>query len=183
MLVVLWLKPGRRLPDLLLAAGGVGAIGVAFSAAGFWWPTGYRQVVVRYYQGWGAQRPYSYWVWADLAALVACAGPMLVPALRHVFAAVPSAVRTVRSPRPVPAEAVLTWLPLAALVAIVCADASGLSKGEVERIWLPFAIWLAAAAPLLQAGGTGERDGRLRLWLTLQAVTALAINSLLLTNW
>ena len=38
---------------------------------------------------------------------------------------------------------------LGALLAIVCADLSMLSKAETERIWLPFTVWLTAAPALL----------------------------------
>ncbi|MFD9698581.1 hypothetical protein [Lentzea sp. NPDC059081] len=56
--------------------------------------------------------------------------------------------------------------------AILAADLSGLSKAETERIWLPFAVWLLAGAAKLD-----------RRWLTAQALTALAVNHLVLTNW
>lgn len=168
-LAVLWLKPADRLRSLIAAAGGVGLVVAAFTAAGFWWIAGYRLVVRRYYQGWGLDRPYAYWVWADLAVLVACVGPVLWPALHRVFARVPSAVTGRES-----APRALVLLPLLALVGVIAADLSGLSKAEVERIWLPFAIWLVAAAALL--------PGR-RTWLIGQAITALLINSLLLTAW
>jgi hypothetical protein len=69
-----------------------------------------------------------------------------------------------------------TWLPLAATIGIVAADLSGLSKAEVERIWLPYTIWLMPAVALLPVA---HRRG----WLIAQAVTALAVNHLLLTNW
>jgi hypothetical protein len=59
---------------------------------------------------------------------------------------------------------------------MVVADLSGLSKAEVERIWLPFAIWLTAGAALLPG-----RDSR--SWLAAQAVTALLVNHMLLTGW
>jgi hypothetical protein len=72
--------------------------------------------------------------------------------------------------------AAVIWLPLAALAAVLLADLSGLSKAEVERIWLPFAVWLPAGAALLPAG---DRRG----WLAVQATTALLINHLLLTVW
>ncbi len=161
-LVALWLKPIDRLRSLLAAVAGFVVVVAAFTAGGFWWLDGYHLVKQRYYQGWGAERPYSYWVWADLACLVLCAGPILLPALRRTFAA------GQRAP--------LRWLPLAAGVAVLGADLSGLSKGEVERIWLPFAIWLVAGAALLP-------QRYLRAWLIGQAVLALVINSLLLTAW
>jgi hypothetical protein len=62
------------------------------------------------------------------------------------------------------------------VVAIGLADLSGLSKAEVERIWLPFTVWLTAATAFLPAASR-------KLWLAAQAATALAVNHLLLTNW
>lgn len=153
----------RRFPVAVLAAGlaGAAAVVAGFAAAGFWWLDGYHLVVERYYQGIATDRPYAYWVWADLALLVLCAGPVAAVIARR-------AARQVR-----PAYALL---PLAALVAILAADLSGLSKAEVERIWLPFAVWLPAGAALLPAG---DRRG----WLAVQAAVALLVNHVFLTTW
>ncbi|MCY1136717.1 hypothetical protein OWR29_01820 [Actinoplanes sp. Pm04-4] len=140
------------------------AVGAAFTFAGFWWPEGYHLVTVRYYQGVARVRPYAYWVWADLALLAACAGPAAAVILRR------AAHRRPRWRRP----AVL--LPASALLAILLADLSGYSKAEVERIWLPFAVWLMAGAALIPVPGR-------RFWLAVQATTALLINHLLLTTW
>jgi methylthioxylose transferase len=60
--------------------------------------------------------------------------------------------------------------------AIVAADLSGLSKAEVERIWLPYTIWLLVATAWLPAP---HRTA----WLGVPALTALAVNHLLLTPW
>jgi methylthioxylose transferase len=57
---------------------------------------------------------------------------------------------------------------------VAAADVSGLSKAEVERIWLPFAVWLLVAVARLPAGDR-------RWWLAGQGVTALAVNHLLWT--
>lgn len=62
------------------------------------------------------------------------------------------------------------------LAALVLADLSQMSKAETERIWLPFAVWLTVAAATLPLRTQ-------RWWLLVQALAALAINSLLLTNW
>jgi hypothetical protein len=148
----------RRWAALIVALVAALAIVVAFAAAGFWWFDGYHLVVERYYQGIGALRPYSYWVWADLAALVLAAGPAAVAGLR----------RLPGSP--------LLLITGAALLAILLADVTGLSKAEVERIWLPFTVWLVPAAALLPASTR-------RWWLAAQALTALAVNHLVLTNW
>ncbi|GGS70003.1 hypothetical protein [Streptomyces cinerochromogenes] len=76
--------------------------------------------------------------------------------------------------QPASAEARLAFLVAAALVAVLVADLSGMSKAETERIWLPFAMWLLAAGALLP---------RPRVWLAAQAVLALLLNHLLFTGW
>jgi hypothetical protein len=141
---------------------GAGAVAVAFTVLGFDWLTGYHLVQQRYYQGLAAQRPYLYWVWADLAILAVSAGPAAVAGLR----------RTVKQAQP----GAVRWLPLAALAAILAADLSGFSKAEVERIWLPFGVWLLAATGLLPAADRQR-------WLLGQAAVALLVNHLLLTTW
>ncbi|MEU1119134.1 MULTISPECIES: hypothetical protein [unclassified Streptomyces] len=68
----------------------------------------------------------------------------------------------------------LALLVLTALLALLVADLSGMSKAETERIWLPFALWLLPAGAFLP---------RPRAWLTAQATVALLINHLLATGW
>jgi hypothetical protein len=204
-LAVLALRPGYRVAALVTAS--VGALGVvaAFTAAGFWWFDGYRLVVQRYYQGWAADRPYSYWVWANLGCLVLAVGPVLAPVLRRavspalcravslvrraVSPALRRAVSLLRRPaapvgpgeerKRLPRRAAgdpVRWLPVAAAAAVLLADLSGLSKAEVERIWLPFGGWLLVGTARLPAVDQ-------RWWLAAQAATALAVNHLLRTNW
>ncbi|MEV4709461.1 hypothetical protein [Actinoplanes sp. NPDC049316] len=167
------LKPATL--GVVMGSALIGGVAVAgsFSAAGFWWPDGYHLVVERYYQGLASVRPYGYWVWANIAALVACAGPMTAVILRR--ATVRRGAEAVGSPER-PAWDVTRLLPLAAAVAIVAADVSGLSKAETERIWLPFAVWFAAGAALLPVPSR-------RAWLVVQAGTAILVNHLLLTSW
>jgi hypothetical protein len=142
------------------AVAGAGVPVAAFTVAGFAWLTGYHLLIQRYYQGIAAHRPYAYWVWADLAAVIIAAGPVAAVIVRRAVAAR-------RGP----------WLlPLAAAAAILAADLSGYSKAEVERIWLPFAVWLMAGAGLLP-------NPARRRWLIAQAALALAINHLFLTAW
>ena len=159
---------GRQWRAAALAIAAALAVVGLFAWAGFWWLDGYHLVVERYYQGVALVRPYSYWVWADLAAVTVALGPAVVAALRRGLAgAFPR--------RGLLADPVLL-LGLAALLAVVFADVSGLSKAETERIWLPFGVWLLPLTALL------PRPGR-RWWLAAQAATALAVNHLLLTGW
>jgi hypothetical protein len=175
-LAVVALRRESRLPVTVAAATGAGAVVVAFTAAGFWWLTGYRLVVQRYFQGWAADRPYGYWVWADLASLVLCAGPVVGPALLRAGRASRAASSRPSDVDGVSPRRALALLPFAALAAICVADLTGLSKAEVERIWLPYAVWLLVATAWLPAANR-------RWWLAAQALTALAVNHLLLTGW
>ncbi|HVV13832.1 MAG TPA: hypothetical protein VHD82_31730 [Amycolatopsis sp.] len=167
---------GRSLTRALpLAALGALAVVVAFTLSGFWWFGGYHLVVERYYQGIAAERPYAYWVWANLACLVLCAGPALVAGVRRSLVELWPSSRSAPRRRLLRPEPVLL-IVAAALVVIALADLSGLSKAETERIWLPFTVWLLPAVSSLPV------EGR-RWWLAGQAVTALAVNSLVLTYW
>ncbi|MFG3580367.1 hypothetical protein [Micromonospora chersina] len=201
-LAVLALRRDRRRGALLAATAGVAAVTALFVLAGFRWWEGYDRVVERYYQGWAAERPYAYWVWANLAALLLSAGPVLGPALRRTVLAARAAWRSPGSApggplgdrvpgRPdvglgatvrlggrwaarVTAVGPAVLLPAAAALAVAAADLSGMSKAEVERIWLPFVVWLLVAVARLPAPTR-------RWWLAAQALTALAVNHLLLT--
>ncbi|MEV4118690.1 hypothetical protein [Micromonospora sp. NPDC049645] len=177
-LTVALLRARDRLGVLLVAAAAVAVVVTAFTLAGFWWLDGYHLVARRYYQGWAAERPYGYWVWANLGALLLSAGPVVGPALRRAASAVP-----IRAPHPplattlrqrIASAGPTVWLPAAATAVVLVADLSGLSKAEVERIWLPFAGWLLVATAHLP---TGHR----RWWLAAQAATALTVNHLLWT--
>ncbi len=178
--VLLAARTTRPLP---LVLSGAAAVPLVFTVLGFDWWEAYRLLTERYYQGAGGVRPYGYWVWANLACTVIVLGPATIAGLRRAAVASPGAVRAARLrqsvPRPVRGTTGaqrLVILVLAALLALVVADLSGMSKAETERIWLPFATWLLAAAALLPARGR-------RAWLTSQAVLALAVNHLLFTGW
>jgi methylthioxylose transferase len=64
------------------------------------------------------------------------------------------------------------------LVAVLVADASGMSRGEVERIWLPLWPWLLVGAVVLARGGGVPRG-----WLAAQAACTLVITALVRTSW
>ncbi|GAA1900966.1 glycosyltransferase family 39 protein [Streptomyces durmitorensis] len=170
--VLLIARTPRPLP-LILAGAAVAPL--AFTLAGFNWWEAYHLLVERYYQGAGGIRPYGYFVWANLACTVLVIGLATVAGLRRAVASAPGAIGRLRTGRTTPADR-LTALVLAALLALLAADLSGMSKAETERIWLPFATFLLAATALLPAAGR-------RHWLTAQAVLALAVNHLLFTGW
>ncbi|MDZ5442396.1 hypothetical protein U2F26_06575 [Micromonospora sp. 4G57] len=195
-LTVLALRSAERIRALCTAGLGVAAVTAVFVGYGFWWLDGYHLVVRRYYQGWAADRPYAYWVWANLAALLLSTGPAAGPALARSLRPALAAARariaplthgSTRTTAPADADAPIdaaaptdvrtgpaVWLSLAAALTVAAADGSGLSKAEVERIWLPFAVWLLVAVARLPAGDR-------RWWLAGQGVTALAVNHLLWT--
>jgi methylthioxylose transferase len=66
-------------------------------------------------------------------------------------------------------------LLVGAVAAVALANLSGLSKGEVERIWLPFLPWLVVGA----AGIASHR----RLWLSASASTAVGLELVLRSPW
>ncbi|MRH89831.1 hypothetical protein GFY24_20685 [Nocardia sp. SYP-A9097] len=74
----------RTLRPAVPALAGVLLVVAAFKATGFWWLDGYHLVVQRYYQGIASDRPYSYWVWANLAATVCAVGLAPVAAVHRV---------------------------------------------------------------------------------------------------
>ncbi|MBH0778421.1 hypothetical protein IT779_19265 [Nocardia sp. NEAU-351] len=154
---------GKTMRPLGYALAGAAAVVAAFALAGFWWLDGYHLVVERYYQGIATTRPFAYWWWGNLAATVCAIGLASVAALTRV----PARLRAGD-----PAAILIT----AALCAVLLADASGLSKAETERIWLPFDIWLLAAPAFLPRPAA-------RIWLTVQAAGTLLLVHLLLTNW
>jgi hypothetical protein len=118
-------------------------------------------VVDRYYDGLGAVRPYSYWVWANLAAFALAIGPAAVVGLRRAVAARHWIVASVAG---------------SAFGCVAIATLGGLSKAEVERIWLPFGVWALFAACAIPAERT-------RVWLGAQAVLVLVVAHVVLTPW
>ncbi|MEV8314154.1 hypothetical protein AB0Q95_08280 [Streptomyces sp. NPDC059900] len=165
----------RSLRPLPLFLAGTAVAPLVFTLAGFNWWEAYHLLVERYYQGAAGVRPYGYFVWANLACTVLVVGLATVAGLRRAVASAPGALTRLRTARTTPADR-LTVLVVAALLALLAADVSGMSKAETERIWLPFATFLSAATALLP-GATR------RHWLTAQAVLALLLNHLLLTGW
>ena len=158
----------RTLTPLPWAVIGALAVVAAFTLAGFSWWDAYPVLIERYHSGQAENRPYWYWVWANLAAWTCSAGLAVWVAITQLFRN-----RAVWSTPPTRAVALVSG---SALLMMGVATVSGLSKSECERIWLPFtvvALSLFALCPRWDV----------RWLLGLQALAALMLQHLLLTTW
>jgi hypothetical protein len=157
----------RPLPWAVL---GALAVVLTYAALGFAWWEALPVLQDRYWDGVARNRPPSYWMWGNFAALVFSAGPMLGAGLTAVGRRAreldigPDAVRATR------------WLVGAAVAMVLAADLSQMSKAEVERIWLPFVPWLLVSCALLP-------EKWRRIGLAVQVATALVVQHLLFTGW
>ncbi len=144
----------RRLRPVLLAAG-VGAVTllVITAVSGFAWWDGAAATKERYYAGVGGIRPYDFFLLADLAAFAIMIGPAAVAGLGH-------------RPRTRAFGAVV----LGAVGAVLLADLSGLSKAEIERIWIPFVPWVVLAATAVATTRRSTRG-----WLAAQALVTILV--------
>jgi methylthioxylose transferase len=159
----------ERITVLLIAMLGAVAVLASFAIAGFWWPDGLRLASQRVMSGPGWQdRPAAYFLFANPAAVAVAAGPAVVAAL--------------------PLLGRFRWsnrhaaLAVAALLAIAIAVASSLSKGEVERIYLPFTVWLLPLAALLVEGRSRGRASA-RGWLAAQIGWTILVAATTSLHW
>jgi hypothetical protein len=164
VLVVVLGHRGRLGRSGVLRVLGVAAVGVlgvvaVFAAGGYWWVEGFTVAGDRVRSGPSyADRPLSYFVFANLAAAALALGPAAVAGL--------ASLRRSR----------LALLPVAALAGILISDVSGLVRGETERIWLPFYVWVLTATAFV------PRRQR-RWWLLLSVVLAIGIEVVVRTEW
>ncbi len=174
ILAVAVLFVGRTLRPLPWALAAALAVVLTFAATGFVWWEALPIVHDRQYTGVAQNRPQTYYLWGNLAALCWSAGPVMLAGVaaaigrgraswREIF----SSNRSVR---------VVILLVLAAVAMVIGADLSGASKGEVERIWLPFVPWLLLGTALLPV--SWRRPG-----LAMQVGVALVVQHVLLTGW
>jgi len=148
----------RRVRPVVMAALGALPVFVVFWFAGFRWHEGLAATRVEYAESVARLRPYGYFVVANIAAFAIVLGPAVaagITRLRHRGA----------------------WLLVGgALVAVALADLSGLSKAEVERIWLPLVPWVLLATSSLPAV-------RRRTWLGVQVAAGLALELAVIQPW
>jgi hypothetical protein len=151
----------RRLALVVPAVIGASMVTAVWIAAGFWWWAGFN--ATRHWHDVGASpdRPYVYFFVADLVVLAVMLGPAVVAAL------------TLRLDRH------LAVLVVPALLAVLVADLSGLSKGEVERIWLPFMPWISVAV----VGLVRRWPQQVSRWLAAQAALALVLQATIAWPW
>jgi hypothetical protein len=141
-----------------VVVGALTALVLVALASGFWWLDGLGATRRAYDAGVASERPSAYFALVgNPGALALATGPAVAMGLAVV-------VRRWREAS--------SRLPLLGLVAVAAANLSLLSKGEVERIWLPFVPLLGLAAP-------GDRRG----WLVVQAVLALGLQAWLRSKW
>jgi methylthioxylose transferase len=157
--IVAWRR--RQFRPLVLATAGALAVAFGFLASGFSWVTGLLATNDRYFAGVASRRPYAEFLVNNAAALALVLGPALVVALVRL-----------RDRR--------LWLLVGGgLLVVGLAMMSGMSKGEVERIWLPFALWLLPAGAALAMSRGRAVSG----WLGLQAATAIVLSSVVRLPW
>jgi hypothetical protein len=164
-LAVFW--AGRSWRTLPVAAVAALAPTLVLATFGFFYWDALPALHDRYWAGIASYRPTSYWVFGDLAAILAATGPLAAAGI----GALVGAPHRLFAERRVPAV-----LGGAAVLTILVADASLMSKAEVERIWLPFVPWLLLTTALLPR--------RWRVWgFVAQVVFSLLLVHLTYSSW
>ena len=151
----------RTFRPLVIAAGVmVTATLAVWGGTGFAWWEGLAATRVQYFHGVGGRRPYDYFLLGNIAAFALAVGPATAVAVARV------------RQRP------LAVLVGAAVAVVVVADVSGMSKAEVERIWLPFVPWVMAAGAVLMTTKWMTRG-----WLAVQVGSALVVAVAIRSPW
>ena len=149
----------RRVGPCLVAAGSAFLVLLAFVPFGFWWLDGLH-ATVHEYQVLDVDRPYWYFVVNNLAAWALTLGPAIAVAIAR------------------PRHRELWLLGGGAMAAALAADISGLSLAEVERIWLPFTVWVLALGAALTTSVSATRA-----WMAVQAAAAIGLLFWIRPHW
>ncbi len=155
----------RAFPVAGWTLAGVGAIAATMTALGYNWFAGMGLTRRLYWKGTAQFRPWKYFLIGNLGAVLLAVGVVAVVGLGLALSGSFGEHRENR------------WLRVVmvcALIGVLAADLSQYSKGEVERIWLPFMPWLTLPAALLS---------RHRFWLLLQATCAIGLQVMLISKW
>lgn len=163
-----WRRTG--LPWLVATVGALAVAGIHL-AYGFNWFTGLAELRIRYYQGIASQRPFSYFVYANVAAWLISCSPLLAVGISRSLG-----VLARGRGAPLTQDRVVALLALSGVAAAALADLSALSKAETERIWLTFGVVTTTGLSLLR--------GRRASWaLAGCGVWAVLVNHLFRTGW
>ncbi len=161
-LAVVVVSDGRSTRLLVPLVAGAAAVSAPFAVAGFWWWEGLAATRHWYAVGAASERPYTYFLVANLVAFAVMLGPAVIAALA----------------RRVPGD--IAALVGAGVAAVAVADLSGLSKGEVERIWLPMMPWVTlAVVGLVRRSSAVE----VRRWLAGGVTLTLGLQVLVAWPW
>lgn len=157
----------RRRPLLNVVSGLGSLVPLALAGlAGFGWLDGLTAAQADFSIRIGPHRSWLVWIFLDLLLVVIAAGPAVVAAARK-------ARRTAGWP-----------FAVGAILAVAFAVGSGLSRGEVERSFLPFFPWLlvAAVAPERGQNPAGAAPTPLLL-VAAGAASAILIEAAVQTPW
>ena len=150
----------RRWQPLLLGALAAGAVALVVAGLGYWWLDGYAAARQQYLESVSMHRPYGFFAFNNVAAFGLALGPAVAVGLARLT------------------DRRLWLLVGGAAIAVLAANLSGMSKAEVERIWLPFLPWI-----LLATAALPQRPGAQRRLLCAQAICAFAIQLAVATPW
>ncbi len=150
-----------RIRPLVIAVIGPVAVFLAFASTGFSWFAGLAATRHQYAIGVARWRPYSYFVVGNLAVFAVATGPAVALALVRLR------------------DRATWYLVGSALMVIALADLAGLSKAEVERIWLPFVPWVMLGTAAFAAGD----DAGVRRALAMQAACGVVVAVTLWSIW
>lgn len=149
----------RAAAPLISAAVGFAVVPLVFVAAGFDWFAGLEATRTAYLAGVAPGRPDRYFVVSNLVVLAVAVGPAAVAAVVWLR------------------DRAAWWLVGGALAGVVAADLSTMSKGEVERIWLPAVPFIVLATTAIR-GRTARR-----CWLAAQLGLGLLLTAVLDSPW
>lgn len=162
MAIAAWRNGAPGTARVIVAVIGAAAtVTAAFAAAGFWWFAGAAETRDQYWAGTAQFRTWTYFGLANIAVALLALGPATFAGLTRL-----------RDGR--------VWVLVGGgLLALIASHLSQYSRGEVERIWLPFYPWIAVAGAML----IGSSRLRSAVWVGLQAVGAIVLQAALVSKW
>jgi hypothetical protein len=150
----------RRYRIVVIVILGASLVVAVIGWIGLWWFEAFLAARPLVLQSVARLRPYPYFLLANIGALLIAVGPAVWVGF----------TRAKRGP--------LLILGGCSLGLMMLANLSGMSKGEVERIWLPFMPWLALPAV------TSLDKPRLRtIWLIIQVIWTIGLQVLVRSPW